>query len=454
MSWAINMQNASFRGVRFDVTATTDEVTRDKALYEYPNVDGADVHELGRKPRNYSLTAMLWGDRYEYSLQRLTAALDEPGAGELIHPIYGAVASVIVTRYQVRHDADAPDSCTVDISFLENRTGTALFSTALPEMLGGSLFDTLDQLTDDLANFYDAVTTPLKGVQSLIKRAQTAQATLLNTLLTFGDDTTMTVEQMTALAGSPGAFVSALADILERQTGRIASGVPALASATVSTVVDTSATAARASAPVASSSTVISAWNAIVSQMDSLVALPEQFVSGDITPIVALSADASPDDVQDVIAVYRTAAVTELASAATAILSDDEQTAALTPDDIERLVSDVRTRCKRAVSFVRTRYTPERATLSETPTPVGLLYRPLVDGLKTTALALQNLAVSVLARRPPLTQKTVSGDSCLRLLAHLWYGDHTRAAELERLNPQLREPNNVINGTVLNAYAK
>ncbi|HGD9019465.1 TPA: multidrug DMT transporter permease, partial [Escherichia coli] len=45
-------------------------------------------------------------------------------------------------------------------------------------------------------------------------------------------------------------------------------------------------------------------------------------------------------------------------------------------------------------------------------------------------------------------------DSCLLLLAWQWYGDYSRAAELQRLNPQLRDPNNITAGVVINAYAK
>ncbi|ELS5671338.1 TPA: multidrug DMT transporter permease, partial [Escherichia coli] len=123
MGWAENLQNASFRGVQFEVLNTDEQISRDHAVYEYPFVDGADLHDLGRKARPFRMTAFLWGDDYEYKLGKLTAALDEGGDGELIHPVYGSVPSVIVTGYSIRHDAESPDSCTIDMSFLENRTG-------------------------------------------------------------------------------------------------------------------------------------------------------------------------------------------------------------------------------------------------------------------------------------------------------------------------------------------
>ncbi|WP_311207440.1 DNA circularization N-terminal domain-containing protein, partial [Escherichia coli] len=51
MGWAENLQNASFRGVQFDVLNTDEQISRDHAVYEYPFVDGADLHDLGRKAR-------------------------------------------------------------------------------------------------------------------------------------------------------------------------------------------------------------------------------------------------------------------------------------------------------------------------------------------------------------------------------------------------------------------
>lgn len=61
MGWAENLQNASFRGVQFDVLNTDEQISRDHAVYEYPFVDGADLHDLGRKARPFRMTAFLWG---------------------------------------------------------------------------------------------------------------------------------------------------------------------------------------------------------------------------------------------------------------------------------------------------------------------------------------------------------------------------------------------------------
>lgn len=449
MGWAENLQNASFRGVQFEVLNTDEQISRDHAVYEYPFVDGADLHDLGRKARPFRMTAFLWGDDYEYKLGKLTAALDEGGDGELIHPVYGSVPSVIVTGYNIRHDAESPDSCTIDMSFLENRTGSALFSTPLPELFAQQLFDELDTLQARLSDFFDAVTAPLNTVNSMIKKAQTVRATLVNTLLSFKSDFVSTVDNIVSLAGEPGKFINELAEVLEIHTSDVGQPVQVL-----QRVDSATRTGLAGETTVASSATVMNCWNKVITDMDEFVALPVTLVSGDKVAEVALPVDASPDDVQDVKAVYATQAASELASVAMAILVDDAQSEQLIPADIGRLVGDVRTRLQAAITLFRERYEGERERITETASPLGLMYPEIIQSMKNVAATVQDVGLLVLSRRPPLTQKQVQADSCLLLLAWQWYGDYSRAAELQRLNPQLRDPNNITDGVVINAYAK
>lgn len=61
MSWEASLQDASFRGVGFDVINTRDSTSRVTAVYEYPYIDGGDIEDLGRKPRNLIMTTLFWG---------------------------------------------------------------------------------------------------------------------------------------------------------------------------------------------------------------------------------------------------------------------------------------------------------------------------------------------------------------------------------------------------------
>ncbi|WP_256596924.1 DNA circularization N-terminal domain-containing protein [Edwardsiella hoshinae] len=109
---------------------------RDHADHEYPFIDGADVHDLGRKARNIRLTAVFWGEDYDTRLQNFLAVLDKAGAGELIHPVYGSIPKAQLIECQVSHDAEQPDYCTVELVFLESSTGTATQAVVKPAQWG------------------------------------------------------------------------------------------------------------------------------------------------------------------------------------------------------------------------------------------------------------------------------------------------------------------------------
>lgn len=59
-----------------------------------------------------------------------------------------------------------------------------------------------------------------------------------------------------------------------------------------------------------------------------------------------------------------------------------------------------------------------------------------------------------MAGLPPIITRTVDTPTNLTLLAFRWYGDYTRSTELLRLNPDVRNPNFIQPGEVLNAYAR
>jgi prophage DNA circulation protein len=118
MSWNDSMLDASFRGIKFDVINTRDTFSRDVAQYEYPFVDGGDVDDLGRKPRNLRITGLLWGDDYESRLQTLLAEFDKRGNGELIHPVFGSMPKMQLIECQVYHEAENVDYCVIETGIL------------------------------------------------------------------------------------------------------------------------------------------------------------------------------------------------------------------------------------------------------------------------------------------------------------------------------------------------
>ena len=118
MSWEFTLQEASFRGVKFDVINTSDEVSRDVQEHLFPYVDGADQEDLGRKARHISMTAVFTGMLYEHQLNVFLNALDEKGSGELVHPVFGLMPQMQLLNYRVEHDADNFDFESVAVTWV------------------------------------------------------------------------------------------------------------------------------------------------------------------------------------------------------------------------------------------------------------------------------------------------------------------------------------------------
>ncbi|KUY99304.1 hypothetical protein WS48_04580 [Burkholderia sp. RF7-non_BP1] len=67
---------------------------------------------------------------------------------------------------------------------------------------------------------------------------------------------------------------------------------------------------------------------------------------------------------------------------------------------------------------------------------------------------MQELAIKVIDVLPPIISRTVDAPSNLTLLAHLWYADYSRSAELLRLNPRIRNPNFIQRGDTVRGFAQ
>ncbi|MDX7324720.1 multidrug DMT transporter permease, partial [Providencia rettgeri] len=115
---------------------------------------------------------------------------------------------------------------------------------------------------------------------------------------------------------------------------------------------------------------------------------------------------------------------------------------------------EVRTLALQAIITLRTDYQPRTQSVSSDAEPIGLLWQGVVSSLKEVALGVQTLGLRVIEKRPPLTRKTLTAPANFHLLAHTWYGDYRRATELHRLNPQVRNPNYLQVGDIINAYAR
>lgn len=437
MAWETDLQDASFRGVAFDIINTRDSVQRDIAQHEYPYRNGANIDDLGGKPRSLQCQAVFFGDDYESRLQAFIAALDKRGPGELIHPVFGSMPDMQCYVYQVNHEADNPDYCTVDLQFLQSGLDVEFFVREWPLSQADAIFNQAQGILDNAATLLDNAMKPLRTARQYMARAKALGVTGLNMVAVLRSEITGFISSTTDFVNFPSAFMTDIQSALSLQSLAAMSSI-------------SSDSAVYASAPAV----VMADWAAVKTQADAVAALPVNLVTGDATASVEMPANVTTTDIRELIAMTLLAVAIELAQQAAYLLSDETVTAALSPDDISLIAGDARQAVQNAIDSVRSTWAAEMETVSSSATSIALEYQPVIDGLRDTALSLQVMALALIQARPPLIQRTVASATNLHLLAHLWYGDYSRAGELKLLNPALRDPNNIIPGDVLNGYAE
>ncbi|MBI4804463.1 MAG: hypothetical protein HY795_04425 [Desulfovibrio sp.] len=130
-----------------------------------------------------------------------------------------------------------------------------------------------------------------------------------------------------------------------------------------------------------------------------------------------------------------------VANATSNVLAAEVQAPTLTPAEVEAAVGVSRQRLQDCIADQRTLFPTHQAY-------------PIIEELRTSALAVQDMGAQVIRLHPPLVVQTAPSSCNLHLLAHWLYGDYTRATELSRLNPGVRNPNFVASGQELYGYAK
>lgn len=389
MAWSQTLQDASFRGIVFEVVKTDDSSERAIAEHTYPFVDGSDIEDMGRGARRISVEAVFYGDDYETRLQKFLAVLDQAGAGEFIHPVFGSIKHAQAVRSSVHHDAENPDYASVPVEFIESTPGNPFFDRSLPSQMA------------------DAV--PQHGLLATAS-ASAAAAALIERLR----------------AANPLAGLDALRDTLTApllaiaaQTGIVLSGLDVLAyprawgndiAALVGGILDVRDFGNSLPAD----------WAGIRSDLDA-------FSIFSTPPAVAPAQVASslePTEEQAISAAAATIRVNTsvgLADAASYVLVSEAATPTLSPVEIESICNTARSALDVAIEQVRAIYGIEQS-------------RTITEPLKDQGLAVQEAARAIIEARPPLILRTVDAPGNLRLAAHLWYADHTRAPELYRLN--------------------
>jgi|GEM_PF-4664346 len=412
MSWAQNMLPASFGGVGFDVFSTSDSRDYKQAHYQTPYSDHATLEYMGADPNNIHIEGLISGDQYELQAQALLSAL-VLGKGELVHPVFG-VMQVSVVNHDIRHDPDFVDACRVTLSFKRaedpaTQPGFTAVKQSIPSTLASKTlaFPTLrlQQLLDQIP-FYSQISQTASQLSNMMSNGASAVRQQLGIITTDIDDFTSPPDWISSLL----ADVTGLADGVVPGSGGLAAWRALFgAVGNISTVFNTAASGQTVQAPI-----------------------PE--------PLLQVS---------------RNLVVASSIGIAQAMLAGEVDNPTFTPPELEQIRGDIRGLIQSTISTER----QVQAQQLQLPINANAPAIPSqtvqhIAALKDAADVFQTQVQQLIERRPPFVPKSVPVLTCPRWLAFKWYGDHTRAPEIVRLNPQVANPAQMYAGMTVNAYAQ
>lgn len=419
MAWKDTLLDASFRGVTFDVQGTGRSGARSIDAAEYPYAPGAELGDMGQRGRRFKLKAIIWGDDYEDRLAALWAALETPGVGELVHPIYGPL-QVMAEAWDDSHEADLVDGVVVNLEFIEHTPREPVFTADSAQAKADAVSTTGAEAR---AAADDALVRQVSEAQggserrlAVLKDTFTQGKAALSKLL----DTTSLRAVLSDLDPVlyPRAYVADLEGVIDRALQGLPFGGRNL-------YFDAS------SGTPSQSGSGQSDFNTASKQLDPAA--------------VNLEANApAPDagmlaDTAAVQAHARVYAATAVADCAVIVLAGELERPLLDRADIEGISNRTRQAVQVALDAARASLDAEGRG-------------PLSTALGGLAYAVQEVALAVINQRPPLVRRASPIGGPVRLVAHQIYGDASRAPEISRLN-RLGRHVYIERGDELNVYS-
>ena len=403
MSWETELQDASFRGVPFECISTDDVHSKTLAIHQSPYSDDAEIEDMGNDPRKVSIQAVFAGETYLSDYHKLEAALNERGAGELVHPIFG-ILNVQVVSHTVHHDEQSYDSCMISIEFIKAKADKKEVFLDAELMDGINLESVLKNPASalDLAleklkvldnnKYISAINSIRTGLQNVYKYMGIGKGFIENIL-------------------SPSAWAVGLIDDI---TNILA--------------FDTNISA-------------ISKWrdlNNRTKNISSFFKSDDEDTPAELNDLAkTLDTAASVAVTQSVINNIQRELVENKGTSSNGYIKETS----LTPDDLAVIRQQNRNTINESISYERSKINSMEAIAQVKE------YKALADQV--------NLQIqSLIDVRPNLTKTTILVPCTMHWLSHYLYDDMSRAAEIRRLNPLIQNLSLLEKGMEVSVYAR
>lgn len=218
MTWREQLKTgASFRGVPFATVDAEARVGRRSVPHEYPQRDLPYVEDLGRRARVFVVEAYVIGDDYMARRDALMDAIEQPGAGELVHPRWGTLQVAVQDYVSVKESTREGGVARFSISFIESGQNT--FPKTTQDTVAE--VDAASNAVEDAAAVDFASGLDVEGLNAIAEQSlKTVQRDMDELLATARRVTD--VSAAAALVGSVGSISSDLNALLRSPLSLVA----------------------------------------------------------------------------------------------------------------------------------------------------------------------------------------------------------------------------------------
>lgn len=485
--WTMPVQQASYRGVRFDVLSVDDSFDRALMEHSYPFVNGADLEDMGLNPLHVKMQAVFYGEGYYTDFQRFLSVLQDQGADVLMHPIRGRLQDMICYAASFRHEADFVDYVALELSFKQATPMKPIF------VFEHALLSKIDKLLNQIADFVDDALELWGTLMEWVAFVYNAKARLLSSWgalygcyqqvrsLFDADKTRYAISPSVSketLKTQSGQAVKELGEIIRAglaQTANQASAVVDLSATQTSRPQNrgrgaTGRSAGKIAPQNAAGLNLVAGFDEVLRTVNRILQIPEELVTGkndnierNRTSLKALTSALKIADIKEIESALHLICSAELAKVAVNII--EQYSDNLTANEIDYMTTQVRLNLVGTLNIARELQGREqnvnqngvnqgRLSVSAPNTGVYTQAHIVAENTRNLAHSVTQLALSAINQKPPLIIRTVAISGTIQQVAHDIYGDYSRGAELLRLNPHIRYPNFIGRGEVINSYAK
>ena len=446
--WHTVVQDASFKGIGFDVM-NLDE-TDGKVLVEHakPFTNGVMLEDMGTQGRQVQVSAVFWGKQYHSRLNKLVETLAENGAGVLVHPVWGRMPNMMATSWHFRHEADYVDYATLDITFRESGEPQKIFvfeNQFLMEL--ERLIARIDTHRAALEGWIDSLMMTKQGVSALFGSAlgfwSAARGTFTAVRLLFDLDSLR--------FGERGEYQAALF------APKIKTWHTDLATMVKIGILQTTNISETGEVNLQDSRIPRQRFDAALRQINQLYDIPRQVyagVSGNQQNAQARLQRVTWIQVQSITQIVRLSSISVLFQAACILI--EQYGESMNAPDLMHINRAVRTCVQNEIATLRNTLL-QAQTLPEKDGSSHALYErtyTLIETLRTLSGSLNTLIIATINQKPPLVVRPAPLSGTLQQIVFAFYGDIGRADELLRLNPHIIHPNFIRKGDFINGYVQ